>query len=462
MKAIKIRELAGAIAGSCISGNQEVGITGVSIDSRTAASGMVFFALKGERFDGHDFLEQAIEAGCCALVISKALKSVLTLAGNKGVAVIKVKDTLDALQDFAAYYLSLFPINKIGVTGSTGKTTTKEMLYRILSEKYITVRNEGNFNNNIGLPLSVFQIDDTTETAVFEMGMDRPGEIHRLAEILRPQIGIITNVGLSHIQNLGSRENILKAKMEIADFFGEKDVLIINLDNDMLSKVSYDNSYRILSVGSSDKASFHISQIVGSGEEGIRFTLTTEGDTQEFHLGIPGMHNGTNAALAVAAARCLGVSFKEAAKGLAKLSDTDKRMHIIETRGIKIIDDTYNASPDSMKAAIDVLVDMHGGRKIAILGDMFELGEEEVAYHFQIGEYTSHAGIDMVISVGKNAKYISEGARKEGAKAIHFEAKDLLKGVLDQWIRQGDVILVKGSRGMAMEEIVQLLEKTEE
>ena len=462
MKAIKIRELAVAIAGSCKSDNQEVGITGVSIDSRTAASGMVFFALKGERFDGHDFLEQAIEAGCCALVISKALKSVLTLAGNKGVAVIKVKDTLDALQDFAAYYLSLFSIHKIGVTGSTGKTTTKEMLYRILSEKYRTVRNEGNFNNNIGLPLSVFQIDDTTETAVFEMGMDRPGEIHKLAEILRPQVGIITNVGLSHIQNLGSRENILKAKMEITDFFGEKDVLIVNLDNDMLSKASFDGSYQTISVGSSQEASLHISRIVDSGEEGIGFTLTAEGDTQEFHLRIPGIHNVANATLAVAAARCLGVSLQEAAKGLAKLSNTDKRMHIIENRGIKIIDDTYNASPDSMKAAIDVLVGIQGDRKIAILGDMFELGEEEVAYHFQIGEYTSHAGVDMVISVGKNAKYISEGARKGGAKAIHFEAKDLLKGVLDQWIRSGDVILVKGSRGMAMEEIVQLLEKTEE
>lgn len=462
MKETKVKEIVKAAAGECISGNSETIITGVSTDSRTVCGGMVFFALEGERFDGHAFLEKAIESGCSAVVVSTESGSVITHAKNRGVAVIKVGDTLTALQEFAAYYLSLFNIHKIGVTGSTGKTTTKEMLYWIMSEKYKTVRNLGNLNNLIGLPLSIFNIEENTEAAIFEMGMDRPGEIHRLVEIVRPAVGIITNVGLSHIQHLGSQKNILKAKMEITDYFKKGDTLVVNWDNDMLLGASYEGEYSLVPVAQSEAAVFCISNLQDFGEDGIGFTLRNGTDIQEFRLGAPGVHNAQNGALAVAAAKCFDISMAEAANGLVKLCHTDKRLHIEEKQGIKIIDDTYNASPDSMRAAIKVLASVQGSRKIAILGDMFELGDKEEEYHFQLGEYASLAGIDVVISVGKNARHISRGAREGGVKAIHFETKDLLKGVLEQWIRTGDVVLIKGSRGMAMDEIVKQLEKTGE
>lgn len=462
MKEISVKEIEKAVKGKCISGDAESLITGVSTDSRTIGHGKIFFALKGERFDGHDYLENAIESGCSAAVISKEPGSVIALARNKGVAVIKTENTLTALQDFAAYYISLFNIYKIGVTGSTGKTTTKEMLYWILSEKYKTIRNLGNFNNEIGLPLSIFNIEESTEAAIFEMGMDHPGEIHRLAEIVRPNAAVITNIGLSHIKHLGSRENILKAKMEITDFFKTGDVLVVNNDNDMLSSALYKGGYSVIRVGRNKAAEVRITGEKDNGEGGIEFDLIKNSVSYRYRIGTPGMHNASNAALAVAVSACFGISPEQAAEGLSKLPYTDKRLHIEEINGIKIIDDTYNASPDSMRAAINVLVSFQEKRKIAILGDMFELGDKEEEYHFEVGEYASHAGVDVVISVGKNAGHISLGARSCGTKAIHFETKDLLKGVLAQWIRVGDAVLVKGSRGMAMDEIVLLLRKTGE
>lgn len=459
MRDMKAREIAQATLGECIEGDPNTSINGISTDTRTLHRGMIFVALEGERYDGHNFLNEAIQAGCKALMISKETGSITTLAASRGIAVIKVPDTQVALQDLAAYYLSQFSLVKIGVTGSTGKTTTKEMLYWILSERYRTVRNAGNFNNLIGLPLSTFEIEEDTEVAIFEMGMDRLGEIHQLANIVKPNLAIITNVGLSHIKHLGSRENIRKAKMEITDFFSEGNTLFINSDNDMLKDGTYTGEYSLVTVGRSDDSAIHILDAVDLGEEGIRFTLESKGQKEAFHLSAPGLHNASNAALAVALAMELGMTMKEAATGLAKLAYTDKRLHIVENQGIKIIDDTYNASPDSMRAAIDVLISVQGSRKLAILGDMFELGSQEGEYHYQVGEYASLTGVDVVISVGKNAKEIDRGARAGGTKAIHFETKELLIGVLAQWIRPGDVVLVKGSRGMAMDEIVKQLDK---
>ncbi|MDD2484804.1 MAG: UDP-N-acetylmuramoyl-tripeptide--D-alanyl-D-alanine ligase [Eubacteriales bacterium] len=462
MKTIKAIEIAKAVSGELLYGDPDSEANGVCIDSRKAERGQAFFALSGERVDGHDYLDDAIMTGCSVLVVSKIEAAVSAFAQNRGVALIRVENTEIALQEFAKYYLSLFPILKVAVTGSTGKTTTKEMLYGILSEKYQTIRNLGNYNNLIGLPLSVFEIGTETEAAVFEMGMDRPGEIRRLCEIVEPQIGLITNVGLSHIEHLGSRENILKAKMEMTERFTKDNTLVINTDNDMFCNFCPQGDYQVLRVGKGENSDFRIEKIKDLAEKGIEFTIKTALASQEFQVGLPGLHNASNAALAVAASLELGLSLEEAAKGLEKISNSDKRLHIIEKKGIKVIDDTYNASPDSMRAAIDVLTGLRGKRHIAILGDMYELGEKEEEYHFQIGEYASHAGVNVVISVGKNAGFIADGARASGTKAIHFETKDLLLVVLAQWIRPGDVILVKGSRGMAMEKIVEQIEKAGE
>jgi len=308
----------------------------------------------------------------------------------------------------------------------------------------------------------VFQVDKNTEAAIFEMGMDRLGEIHRLAEIVRPNAAIITNIGVSHLERLGSRENILKAKTEICDFFKKDNTLIVNGDDDLLSKNHSNGNYNFISVGKKEGSELRIAELKDLSEKGIEFCLITGNKRVKYCINSPGVHNSTNGALAVAAALLFDVSMEQAALGLARFFSSDKRLNIISGNGIKIIDDTYNASPDSMKAALEVLSSAAGIRKIAILGDMFELGDEEEEFHRSIGEYASQKGINVLLSVGKNAKQISLGAQGGKVKTSHFENKDMLIAALPQWIIEGDTILVKGSRGMEMDEIVKYLKDTGE
>lgn len=462
MEKIKAEEIVKATGGKLLKGDPQTAVTGVSIDTRTLSEGMAFFALRGEKTDGHAFLNDAARAGSAALIIEKEDILLSDFSCPDSTAIIKVDDTEQALQELAAWYLSLFDIRKIGITGSTGKTSTKEMLFYILSEKYKTIRNQGNYNNLIGLPLSVFQVDRNTEAAIFEMGMDRLGEIHRLAEIVRPNAAIITNIGVSHLERLGSRENILKAKTEICDFFKKDNTLIVNGDDDLLSKNHSNGNYNFISVGKKEGSELRIAELKDLSEKGIEFCLITGNKRVKYCINSPGVHNSTNGALAVAAALLFDVSMEQAALGLARFFSSDKRLNIISGNGIKIIDDTYNASPDSMKAALEVLSSAAGIRKIAILGDMFELGDEEEEFHRSIGEYASQKGINVLLSVGKNAKQISLGAQGGKAKTFHFENKDMLIAALPQWIIEGDTILVKGSRGMEMDEIVKYLKETGE
>jgi len=459
---IKAEEIVKATGGKLLKGDPQTAVTGISIDTRTLSEGMAFFALKGEKTDGHAFLNDAARAGSAALIIEKEDILLSDFSCPDSTAIIKVDNTEQALQELAAWYLSLFDIRKIGITGSTGKTSTKEMLFYILSEKYKTIRNQGNYNNLIGLPLSVFQVDKNTEAAIFEMGMDRLGEIHRLAEIVRPNAAIITNIGVSHLERLGSRENILKAKTEICDFFKKDNTLIVNGDDDLLSKNHSNGNYNFISVGKKEGSELRIAELKDLSEKGIEFCLITGNKRVKYCINSPGVHNSTNGALAVAAALLFDVSMEQAALGLARFFSSDKRLNIISGNGIKIIDDTYNASPDSMKAALEVLSSAAGIRKIAILGDMFELGDEEEEFHRSIGEYASQKGINVLLSVGKNAKQISLGAQGGKVKTSHFENKDMLIAALPQWIIEGDTILVKGSRGMEMDEIVKYLKDTGE
>ncbi|HPO04092.1 MAG TPA: UDP-N-acetylmuramoyl-tripeptide--D-alanyl-D-alanine ligase [Bacillota bacterium] len=462
MEKIKAEEIVKATGGKLLKGDPQTAVTGISIDTRTLSEGMAFFALKGEKTDGHAFLNDAARAGSAALIIEKEDILLSDFSCPDSTAIIKVDNTEQALQELAAWYLSLFDIRKIGITGSTGKTSTKEMLFYILSEKYKTIRNQGNYNNLIGLPLSVFQVDKNTEAAIFEMGMDRLGEIHRLAEIVRPNAAIITNIGVSHLERLGSRENILKAKTEICDFFKKDNTLIVNGDDDLLSKNHSNGNYNFISVGKKEGSELRIAELKDLSEKGIEFCLITGNKRVKYCINSPGVHNSTNGALAVAAALLFDVSMEQAALGLARFFSSDKRLNIISGNGIKIIDDTYNASPDSMKAALEVLSSAAGIRKIAILGDMFELGDEEEEFHRSIGEYASQKGINVLLSVGKNAKQISLGAQGGKVKTFHFENKDMLIAALPQWIIEGDTILVKGSRGMEMDEIVKYLKDTGE
>ncbi|HML37351.1 MAG TPA: UDP-N-acetylmuramoyl-tripeptide--D-alanyl-D-alanine ligase [Bacillota bacterium] len=465
MKRLTIEQVVGAVNGDLLLGDPKDEITGVSTDSRKVAEGEAFFPLIGEQHDAHDFIPQAIERSCRTVILSRkadaeALRAKFSDTGGgqgKPMNLILTEDTTKALQDLARYYLSLFSIIKIGVTGSTGKTTTKEMLYWIFSEKYRTERNPGNLNNHIGLPLTVLSLPEDIQAGIFEMGMSELGEIDLLAELVRPDIGIITNIGISHIENLGSRENILKAKLEITNYFNENNILIVNEDSDFLSKEDVGGDYRVVTTGETGRSNFIISNIVDFGEGGIEFTLEHKEEIQTFRLNTPGRHNAYNGALAVAAAVSCGITMAEAAKGLLKLEMTDKRLSIKGKNGMKIIDDTYNASPDSMRAAIDVLNATKGFRKIAILADMFELGENSGDFHAEVGRYAAESGIDLFVAVGEQARHMAEAAAEilGGKKVRYYETKELLINDIGSMISTGDVILLKGSRGMAMDQVVK-------
>jgi len=455
MMKLTIEQIVNAVNGSLAQGNMKDIATGVSTDSRKVTENEIFFPLIGEQHDAHDYIPQAVERGCRTIVVSKMVG--IPQSPFNTLNLIMVEDTTKALQDLASYYLSLVPIKKIGVTGSTGKTTTKEMLYWIFSEKYKTMRNLGNFNNHIGLPLTIFNLEKDTEVGIFEMGMSEFGEIDLLAKLVRPDIGIITNIGISHIENLGSRENILKAKLEITNYFEPGNILIVNEDYELLSRDDVSGDYRLVTVGETGRSSFILSDIRDFGEEGIEFNVEHENEIQRFHLDVPGRHNAYNGILAVAAGVSCGISMREAAEGLKKLVITDKRLSIKGKNGMKIIDDTYNASPDSMIAAIDVLVATRGFRKIAILADMFELGENSSRFHFEVGQYAAQNKVDKLIAVGKNARFIAEGALPVLGEnnVVYYETKELLMSDIGSMISSGDVILVKGSRGMAMDQVVK-------
>ncbi|MDO4551904.1 MAG: UDP-N-acetylmuramoyl-tripeptide--D-alanyl-D-alanine ligase [Bacillota bacterium] len=457
MEKLTIREIEKAVGGALLFGDPEGAVDSVASDSREVLPGGLFAAIPGERVDGHDFIAAAAAAGCAAALVSREEWKDKERARQAGLAAILTEDTVAALQRLAAWYLDRFSLVKVGVTGSTGKTTTKEMLYHILSRRYRTVRNPGNLNSPVGLSRSIFQIERDTEAAVFEMGMDHLGEIRSLAAMVRPHAAVITNVGLSHIGQLGSRENLLKAKLEITELLGAEDVLAVNWDNDLLSAVSYPGPYHLVKVGQ-EGPDLRIEDIEDHGEDGLSFTLRTEKEQASFRLGIPGRHNAWNCALAAAAGLACGVSLEEAALGLQELESTDKRLHIIKAGGIKIIDDSYNASPDSVKAALNVLLTVKARRKVAVLADMFELGPETDRLHYQTGRYAGGCA-DLVLAVGTQGRFIAGGAKDAcGALVRHFETRQELEEEIKGLVKEGDAVLVKGSRGMAMDRIVKILE----
>ncbi len=463
MKAFTIRQIIEATKGQLLTNssiNLDAEINGVSTDTRTIKKGELFIPLVGEMFDGHYFVDEAIEKGASAVLIHREDAKFLPELFSE-VAVVKVADTLRALQDLASFQRNRFNIPVVAVTGSNGKTTTKDMIALVLSEKFKVLKTQGNLNNEIGLPLTLLGLEDSHEVAVVEMGMNHLGEIHRLAEIARPNIGVITNIGVSHIQNLGTRENILKAKMEIFDFFTSEDKAILNGDDEFLSKIANELPYQIKYYGTSDIASIKAQDIKLLGEQGISYNLNIEGEIHPMEIPIPGKHNVYNSLAAAAVGSIMGIAMADIAKSLKSYRPGNMRLNIFTTdSNIKVIDDVYNASPDSMKASIEVLKDLGQGRKIAILGDMLELGDYSQKGHTEVGEVVAHKGIDILITVGQESKFIGTGASSCGMdnrNIIHLESnKDVIE-YLDTLIEQGDRILVKGSRGMKMEEIVEYL-----
>lgn len=456
MKTLRLLDLANKAKGINENIDSALMVKGISTDSRKVKEGDLFIAIEGENFDGHDFVRQAFEKGCSGVVVHKDIKDI------QGLPVIKVDNTLHALHEMARYYMSLFDIPRIAVTGSTGKTTTKEMIYKVLSQKYNVIKNIGNYNNHIGLPLSVFQIEEAHEIAVFEMGMSGFGEIDLLASIVRPDIAVITNVGLSHIENLGSQENILKAKLEVTNYFSENNTLIINRDDFFLNTVSERmGPYQVMGIGFNSASDGVISDVTNLGEKGVNFLLTFRNMSHGFKLNAIGEHNVYNASMAVVIGLLFDVHTDDIAKGISEFEGYNMRLNVEESkRGIKILNDAYNASPDSMKAAIDTLMTIEGQRHIAILSDMLEMGDYSEKYHLEVGKYAAESGVDQIISVGNNALFIAKGAVNMPVNNVcYYKANIDLINDLGVLIKPGDVVLVKGSRGMRMEEIVHSLKE---
>lgn len=451
MKKFTLRQIKVGTKGRTVIGSEDATVQSICTDSRKAKEGDLFFALIGDKHDAHKYLPQVKDSGCNCAIISDASQC------PEGMNAVVVDDTTKALQDLSAWYLQQLNLKVIGVTGSTGKTSTRDLTWAVCSEKYKTQKNVGNLNNHLGVPLTILSFDEDVEVGVLEMGMDKKGEIDFLADLARPDIGVITNIGMSHMENFeNGRDGIFEAKMELTNYFDESNVLIVARDDEYLNKGRIDGAYRLVSAGSDGKSDYIISHIDDFGAEGIQFTLEYQGVMQRFRLPIPGRHNAFNSALAVAAGAELGISMEEAARGLEKVQLTDKRLTVRGKNGIKIIDDTYNASPDSVKAAIDVLMKTKGIRSVAILGDMFELGKTSRKEHELVGRYAAMQNVQMLIAIGEASEETARGAKEEGMENVHYFCnKDAFYKEMDGIIKKGDVILVKGSRGMEMEQIVK-------
>lgn len=459
MNKIRVEEIVKATGGMIACRGSEKHITGVKHDSRECGAGDMFVAVCGANQDGHKFIPQVLKQGCKTVLISHEGDWMKDIRAYDATAII-TSDTVYAMGELAKYYLETLNIKKVAVTGSVGKTSVRDMIYYVLGEKYSCGRNMKNFNNDIGLPLSIFRFDDSTEAAVLEMGMSGFGEIDRLADIVKPDIAVITNIGISHMENLGSREGIFKAKMEIAKHIASKDKegALVYACGDMLTKESTAGDYRQISVGEEKENDYIISSVDDMGIEGIKFTLEYLGKNCEISLPVPGKHNAVNASVAVAVGRLLGISMEEAARGLAKTELTGRRLKYIRGRHVNVIDDTYNASPDSMKSALEVLKNSGGSsRKVAVLGDMYELGDESKSEHFDVGRFAALSGTDLIVAIGADSKRIADGAASENAEAVYFRQKEDFFEKTDELIEFGDIILVKGSRGMKMEQIVEKL-----
>ena len=457
MLRLNIREIIEATGGSLMSGRIEATVTGISTDSRRINEGCLFIPLMGERFNGHDYINKALEGGAAAILTQQDEIS----AGDR--IFIKVDDTSKALRDIAAFNRRKFQIPFVGITGSVGKTSTKDMIAGVIATKFNVLKTEGNLNNEIGVPLTIFNLDESHKAAVLEMGMSGAGEISRLTAIIKPDVAVITNVGMSHIEKLGSRQNILKAKLEILEALNPEGLVVLNGDDALLVGMKDLLKFRTILYGMDEGVDYQAYNINSHGENGTYFDITLGGREFNIHIPIPGIHNVHNALAAVVVGCELGIPMEDIIKGIAGFSPTKMRMDIISIDGIKIINDSYNASPHSMEAAINVLREIGGkNRKTAVLGDMLELGEWAKKAHFDVGRYASAAGIDQIITVGTNARFIADGALDAGhpeEQVRYFQNNAEALEYIKESLQPEDVILVKGSRGMKMEEIVNGLTK---
>lgn len=460
MKNMTIKNIAGACKGKlCNDNGNSAEAVCVVIDSRKIEAGGIFIAARGERVDGHSFISQVAEKGALAIVCEREPE-------NCSVPFILVEDSLQALKEIAEFYRKQLTIPVIGITGSVGKTSTKEMIAAVLSEGFHVLKTEGNFNNEIGLPLTVLQIRQEHEAAVLEMGISDFGEMHRLSRIARPDICVITNIGQCHLENLGTREGILQAKSEIFDFMNPEGHIFVNGDDDMLVKVKAKGERKPVHFGLNPSNEIFASGIMNKGLLGSEAVIHMDLKVFSVEIPLPGRHMVYNALAAAAVGNCMGLSAKQIQDGIAKVQAVGGRSNVIALPSYTVIDDCYNANPVSVKAAIDLLT-MALGRKVAVLGDMFELGEKEKEMHGDVGAYAVQKEVDVLICAGELSGFMYESAVEQlkaggtlkKTETYYFKTRDGMLGKLKSILRPGDNILVKASHGMQFEKVVEYLKE---
>lgn len=451
-----VKDILDATKGQLLSGDLNTILTGVSTDTRKIQNGELFLALKGERFDGHNFILDAVSKNAGGLLVQEGG---ITNVNFKmpDIGCILVRDSIKALGDIASFHRNRFNnVHFIGITGSNGKTTTKEMTAAILSKKFNVLKNYGTENNHIGVPLTLLRLTNEQNMVVLEMGTNHIGEIKRLSEIARPTKAVITNVGPSHLEYLKDLDTVLKAKIEILEFMQEDGAVVVNGDDELLAKA--DIKRNTIKFGLNKKFDFYAANI-NIEPDGIKFRLN---DKWDIELGVMGRHNVYNALCAIAASSDFGVPIEDIQDALRGFKVPHMRMEVKALGDIKVINDTYNSNPQSMRQAIESLKDLTTkGRKILVAGDMLELGTFSGRFHHLVGKQAAESGVDIIVAVGKLAEHVAKGAQEAGMsekkiKLCNFtkEACSIVLGL----IKKGDTILVKGSRGMKMEDIVVELE----
>ena len=456
MQAMTVKEIAAAVNGVWLNPRENApDVTSVSTDSRKIPAGCLFIPLVGEKFDGHNFIDQSLASGAAGCLCSKVPQEL-----KEDKFYIQVEDTRLALRAVASAYREKFQIPFVQITGSVGKTTTKEMVAAVLKEKLNVLKTPENFNNDIGTPLTLFGLEPEHQAAVIETGMNHFGEIEYLGALVRPDVAVISNIGDAHIEFLGSREGILKAKCEIFEHLKPGGLAVLNGDDPLLDTVEV--PFKTVYCGQSEHCQVRITEVTDHGVEGITCTIETEKETYHLAIDAPGEHMAHAAAIAVAVGEALEIEKDAIVRGVAAYVPAGSRMRVLRMPGNRIVlDDCYNASPQSVTAALEILAKTSScERTVAVLGDMGELGELTRQAHYNVGALAAMLGIDCVVAIGKKASRIADGTEMNGGEVLYFETVDEAVGtVLDQ-LQPGTAMLVKASHAMHFNTLVDQLRGT--
>ena len=454
MNRLSIFQIAELAAAAVSSGDGNAPIEKISTDSRTIKRGELFVALRGENFNGHNFIESVAKTGAAGAIVDLNWKGEI----SANFAIIRVEDTLRAYQNLAANYRKSLSLKVLAITGSNGKTSTKDFAAAVLAHRFRVTKTQGNFNNHVGLPRTMLEATSQDEVAVWEIGMNHPGEVAMLAKLAAPDAAIITNIGVAHIEFMGSREAIAAEKGALAQAVAPDGTVILNADDPFSKKIAVGTRAKVVFAGTTE-GTVRASEITQSAT-GTDFTILEGAHRCRAQLPVPGLHMVQNALLAVAAGRMFGLSLEDCAAGLAAAPLTKARLQIKRIRGVQFIDDSYNANPESMKAALHTLVELDAdGKRIAVLGEMRELGEESARGHREVGETAAELGVDQLIAIGDMAAAIAEAARNAGLQNTSIarstsEAAELLGEIA----ASGDLVLVKGSRAARTERVIEAFE----